>query len=321
VFVLLFHAACQPGQIPQLDGRCLTCPFSSYTGPENTYTFNSLTGPSACIPCAPGTYNPSKLVNAGFENDYLPNVYVSSTSPPFGWSSTSNAIVNIVASTCGTFGGMQAQSGNQFVALSNAGSGIIQVVYPNGPTAYSLTFYAAGCPGSTNVCSGGSASAPCPVYICQDGVAPLTVRANGITLGTVTPILSRWTLYQFQFAVPNASAFSLQFAIDTGNAGLVSVFLDTIMLTSNSTCAPCTVSTCAAGYYLSDGVCGGVGSCVLCPPGSFCNGGTTAATACPARYTSVQGSKYSSDCFYNSGSTFWVVKRTCMWLIVLTETS
>ena len=238
----------------------------------------SVAGDQVCTTCPLNTYklDPSYyLTNSGFESDILQTCsYYNMT--PSGWYSTGT--VAVVSSSCSALGGMSASQGLQFGALRFAGSSLSQVVDTENSTSYNLIFYASNRPSSTGV------------------VAPLLVSAYTL-VAAVTPAAGAWTLYQFQFASNKSTSFQLLFQIGTANSGDVMIFLDNVTLVSSS-CEDCIIDACDPGmYFLGGGFCGSSASCIPCPMGYFCAGGTSQPQACPAgTYNSNTSSFSSSDC-------------------------
>jgi hypothetical protein len=174
--------------------------------------------------------------------------------PPSLWNV--NGSTAVVSSGCASFGNVTAQYGNQFLALLNGSSSISQQVYVfPGSRNYDLTFYAMNGPGFPG------------------GLAPLDISVDGAPIGTVSPLTVSWTFYQLQFSVGLATtSFSLSFKVNAANNGRTAILLDRLLLLSDADCELCYVFSCAPGTYLSATGCGGFGSCLPCPAGSYCPG-------------------------------------------------
>ena len=289
---------CQTGQYKNMS-NCLNCPANFYSDSgnvspnctawylffyvlrfffqlNNEYTF------IIYFVSSPNNYfkpDPTRMLNnSGFEQDIVSLGSASSISPS-QW--TSGGTVYVVSNFYSLFGGMQAQTNTQYVALEYAGSFIQQLVYPQNSTNYHLTFYAANRPNSPG------------------GAAPLAVYANLQLLGYVSPVSGIWNQFMFQFSVPNGlKSFALQFIVGSFNPGDVTVFIDQVILLSNR-CAMCTTFNCSAGKYLVDVPCGSNSSCLLCPAGSSCAGGKTQPALCPSQSYSLAGAVSCTACLQN----------------------
>lgn len=89
-------------------------------------------------------------------------------------------------------------------------------------------------------------------------------------------------------------------ALESGGANSTQTVTRTITNGSCSATATCfdgsvaitgESCSCNAGYYIN------AGACVQCPAGSYCTGGTAAATTCPTNMTSSAGATAASSCW------------------------